>query len=260
MGGSGKKRVQSKAEKRAQETTGREDIRAQEMHGRVQGRRKEIGDVSKPMIASGGYDPEQLSNLREMAPYGWGREGYEEFSRTGGFDPGDRERFLRSSTRGVSALYARNQDELQRRLALQGGYMPGFTTSQARLSRHAAQEGARATTDANVALEREVRTGRIEGLRGLGSTREAIGRERTGLERDVAGGRLRATRQYFSQLSDADRIDLANRLISAGVSRDEVNALLGIGGQKRSVLDTIGGVVDIGASSGEAITGGFGGG
>lgn len=282
--GSSKKRLQQKAENRATETTALEHRRAQDLHDRLGARRGEIGEISRPLVdtggydpdrlneirATGGYDPEQLADMRLRNPHGWGREIYDEFARTGGFSPGDRENFLRSSGRAATAGFARNRDELTRRLALQGGYMPGYTTSMARIERERANRASEARTDANVALSEQIREGRLAGAGGLESTRRNIGIERLalegdvaqgrrGVESDVAGNRLQAAQQYFEQLSDNDKTDIANRLAAAGVGRDEIDALLGIDRNKRGGIGIFTDVLDSVSGAVEGVSGAFGG-
>jgi len=198
MGGSGKKRVQSKAESRAQQTTAREDVRAQEMHKDVQSRRGAITG--------------QQEDIRPAVT-----QGALNFAKTGGFEPGEKEQFLRRATGVVPAFYARAKDALNRRLSIQGGYMPGFTSSQARLTRQGAQAGAEASLAGNVAFSRERRSGQLAGLSQLSNL--------LGMSVD--------------ELASMDRTTLANRALAAGVSQSEVNQLLSLSGQKRGRLETI---------------------
>ena len=99
--------------------------------------------------------------------------------------------------------------------------MPGFTSSQARLTRHGAQASADASLDAQVELSNLVRQGKVSGLGGLERTRAQAGQEQLGaasalggLETNVATGRRAGT----TIISEAERISIANRLASMGAS------------------------------------------
>ena len=180
------------------------------------------------------------------ASYGRGREGYEEFSRTGGFSPGEKEQFLRRSSAVPAAFYARNKDELNRRLSVQGGYMPGFTSSQARLTRQGAQAGAEATLGANVALSEQVRAGRIQGLGGLERTREAAGKEHLegvrGLERtrESAGGEAMARMELAQYgLNQLDSKALMDRISRGEMDQRDIQILADIREKSPSLYSRI---------------------
>ena len=167
MCGSGKKRLQTKAEERGQQSTALDNQRAQDMQDRLAERRGSIDipeqrktaqTAATGQLETGGFDPGVTEKVRtgieeSKAPAtrlaadtgfsGAGREGYQEFATTGGFSPEQADRFRRAGTRAVPAIYGRAKEEGERRLALQGGYSPGFESGQARLTRQAAQERPR---------------------------------------------------------------------------------------------------------------------
>ncbi len=288
--GSGKKRLQSKVEGRATEGTALSDQRAQELKDRL----AETRSAAQGMSISGGYDPEQLDRLRTKlnepiggsmdpeqvaklrATYGSAIGGYQNFADTGGFSEEEKTNFLRRASAPVAAMYARQKDEMGRRLALQGGYSPGFSTSAARLTRQGAQAGAEAALGANVDLATQLRTGKLAGLGGLTTTAQAQGglerdvsgaelqREQIktnnaiaqiGLERDLSTGRLRG----LELMNDTERISIANTLAQMGVRQDEINSLLGVSGQKKDIWDKIGVVGEAAKNVGGAIAGATGG-
>ena len=150
MCGSGKKRLQTKAEERGQQSTALDNQRAQDMQDRLAERRGSIDipeqrktaqTAATGQLETGGFDPGVTEKVRtgieeSKAPAtrlaadtgfsGAGREGYQEFATTGGFSPEQADRFRRAGTRAVPAIYGRAKEEGERRLALQGGYSPGF--------------------------------------------------------------------------------------------------------------------------------------
>lgn len=269
--GSSKKRLQSKAEGRASEAVGISDQRAQELKDRL----SEARSAAAGMSVSGGFDPEQVNKIRETygeAAKGYGAyargEGevpgyYRNFAETGGFSPEEKENFIRRATGVVPAMYARQKDESSRRLALQGGYMPGFTSSQARLTRQGAQEGAKATLGAQVDLADQIRTGKFAGIGGLESTQKAglggltaTALAQSGLERDLSTGRLKG----LELMNDTERISISNTLAQMGVRQDEIDNLLGIDRNKRGAfgmtldaVNAVSGAVGAGAGAYGAI-------
>ena len=93
--------------------------------------------------------------------------GYGNFASTGGISPTQAQQFLQNSTRAAASNYNAQSDTLNRRLALQGGYMPGFTSSQAALTRGNAQSQAVAATGADTTLTEQENANKLAGLSGL---------------------------------------------------------------------------------------------
>lgn len=309
MGG-GKASALKSATNVATENKALEDQRAQQMQDTQQQTRDVAASRASavdPTITSGlttnvqtgGYDPGtvaditgQLKNAGAVggnlaatkplvtsatdASYGRGREGYQQFADTGGFTPEERAAFVRSSTRAAGAGYAANQDQLNRRLAIQGGYMPGFTSSAARLTRQGAEEGAQAATDANVRLQQMINANKMAGLGGLETTREAAGKEAqaaqdaviraqtagagaettaASAQTDLAKAQAQGSQQAMGQLldyyktnlatmSDADKLQINNRLAQLGMTQAQINAFLGSAGQQKSGLDYAGSIIN----------------
>ena len=238
---------------------------------------KTRGQPASEFVSRGLYSPEGFSGLvgessygrgRESygdiaergitgASYGRGREGYEEFSRTGGFSPGEREAFLRRSTAPTAAIYGRARDEMMRRLAIQGGYSPGFSSSMARATRQASQAGAEASLAGNVELANMVRAGRLEGLGGLERTREAAGEEYLagvgGLERTrEAAGSEALNRLELAQrgLSQSDVLRLQNRIQTGQLDSNDMAILQNLRNSSPSLFQNI--MQGIGVVSGAA--------
>lgn len=146
------------------------------------------------------------------ASYGRGREGYQAMADNGGYNQNQRDAFIRSGTRAATAGYSANQDQLNRRLSVQGGYMPGYTAGADRLSRSSADAAAEANTNANIALGREVNSNKLSGLGGLASTREAAGQEAQAAQNasigaQSAGGNLMGTGANILQGGQTSQIN-----------------------------------------------------
>lgn len=118
--------------------------------------------------------------------------------------------------------------------------MPGFTSSQARMTRQGAQESSKATLDAQTELAGLVRQGKMAGLGGQVGAGGALG----SLESNVAAGRREGT----SIISEAERIGIANRLASAGVSQQEIDQLMRLADQKPGLWERIREGLGIGAN------------
>lgn len=319
--GDGKRRALSGATNQASQSQGLEDQRAQEMKDQLSARRNAAQNQLEPVqsqvrgantsqLATGGIDPEGLQRTRSAidrtgtissrlattptndergagitaASYGRGREGYDELARTGGFNPEQSARFLRSSTAPVAAMYARMKDEQNRR-----GMTQGFTSSDARLLRGAANAGGEASTRANVELESQQRQGRLAGLGGLERTREAAGQEfqaglnanttalsaagslsgteaRNNLDLELGRARgvqdaINSTQRYLEsvhgELTEADRMQISNRLAQLGMTQASINALLGSASQQASGLQTVSAIGGIAGNITHGATGGL---
>lgn len=210
MGGGAKKKRQQAAEDASRKAAETERANAARLQTELDQRRALItpnlsnniqttrtGAVD--IATTGGYDPTQVRNTptytpRDIPTYtnpgeidafdpskvdisNRGFEGYEDLSRTGGFSPIEKDNFLRRALSPVSAMYSRVKDELARRGAIQGGYSPGFTASNARFLRQEAIAGSEASLGANVNLSNQIRTGKELGLAGMGRVRDEAGRE-----------------------------------------------------------------------------------
>jgi hypothetical protein len=263
MGGGTRKRRQATAERRSGEAARRERRDAAEFKSEI-GRRREL--IGKGLPETMEATRTGATGLRETGGFrrgdvarpdidltGRGREGFTEFSETGGFAPGERESFLRRATAPTSAAYGHQRDELSRRLALQGGYMPGFGASQSRLTRQASQAGSEVSLGANVELAKQIRAGKEVGLTGLERTRgeaerERIAKERLSVEEESAAARGRVAAQGLLQrytefglaaLNQADIRELQNRLQAGNMAQADAQLLAALASQDRSLYENI---------------------
>lgn len=257
MGGNRSRRQQA-AETRSAETVAQERQQAEGLRTELNKRRDIVGAGlpetleaarrgAESVAETGGYRPTDIDLT------GRGREGYEEFSKTGGFGEGDREAFLRRATSPVAAIYSRSLDELDRRASLQGGYMPGFDTSRAKVTRQAANAAAEASTAGNVALSQQVREGKLAGLGGLERTKVQAGEAAAGIAAGRRSGQdlLQRYSQFgVAALNDIDIMDLRNRLQSGQMSQFDTQLLTQLAAQDRTTFEKImGGIGAIGGAT-----------
>lgn len=236
MGGGAKQRRQEESERQSREATNLERQRATELNTELTRRREIVGRGVPETLAAAQTGAQ---NLRDTG--GFGPEidaisgGYKNFAETGGFDPVQKESFLRKATAPVAAIYNRTKDELKRRMALQGGYMPGFDSSAAKITRHAAIEGSNAALGANVELANQVRSGKALGLQGQQSIAEAQQRGR------IAGqDALQRVSQFgVSALSDVDITDLRNRLQTGQMSQNDAQLLAMLAAQDKTMFEKV---------------------
>lgn len=246
MGGN-RSRRQQQSENRSTAATDTETQRAGELQSELQRRREIVGNGLSDTLSStraGAQDIRDTGGFRasDIDLGGRGREGYEEFSRTGGFGEGDREAFLRRATAPVTAVYNRASDELNRRATLQGGYMPGFDTSAAKITRQSANAGAEASLSGNVALAEQVRQGRLAGLGGLERTRVQAGNEAMDIAHNRIAGQdalQRYSQMGIAALSDIDTNELRNRLQSGQMSQFDAQLLAQLASQDKPTFDRI---------------------
>lgn len=196
---------------------------------------------AEDLRATGGFSPETINPIRS---------GYSNMAVTGGFDPGQKESFLRRATSPITAMYARAKDELNRRRAIQGGG-PGFTSSDARITRQGANAGADTSLNANVELNNQVRQGRMSGLGGLTTLATA---EQGG---KVAGqdALQRYTQMGIAGLSDLDTTELRNRLQTGQISQSDAQLLAQLASQDKSTFDKIMQGVQVGAGAVAGVAG-----
>jgi hypothetical protein len=256
MGGGARKRRQQSAETRSGRAADLETQRARDFQTDLGKRRESLytnlsddrarARTSAANLSSGGFDKKNIGIDLE----GRGREGYQSLADTGGFTEGQRTSFLRRATAPIAAFYNRTRDEISRKRALQGPYGTGFDSADARAVRQGAQEGAQASLRGNVALDEQVRSGRLAGLTGLERTRAAAGRE--GLDIETTRAADQQTRDIASQnalnriyefgvagLNEIDRLELQNRLQSGQLSQQDAQLLSIIASQDRSLYDNI---------------------
>lgn len=176
---------------------------------------------------TGGYDPTQLTGLRQSAqqftqtggydPAALAKitGGYQSFADTGGFTPDQEAAFRRRATSGVPAIYDVLGAQAERERSLTGGLGTGGQISQ--MARQMAQEQSKAATGAEVDLASQERAGKLAGLSGL-----------TGVAGDVAGARRAGFGQQLGLESGvAQGVGQANQQMSHlfDSSTGQINAL-----------------------------------
>jgi hypothetical protein len=107
-------------------------------------------------------------------PYDEVLSGYRGFAETGGFSPEDLANIRARAISPIRATYANAQREVNRNMALQGGYSPGANVLKARMAREQGQAGAEATTAAEADIAKMVQEGKLAGLGGMAGL---VGRE-----------------------------------------------------------------------------------
>ncbi len=251
MGGN-KRRLQDTSERRSKEAVESEKAGAENLRGQLQQRREIIGEglpESMQSARTGAVNLRETGGINpEIAGYG----GYKEFAETGGFSPGEREQFLRRATAPTVAIYARTKDELGRQKALQGGYMPGFTASQNRLTRSAAQAGSEASLAGNVELNKQIREGKIAGF---GGQERIEGRTQQG---KIQGQELlqRYTQFGVAALNEVDINELRNRLQTGQISLADSQLLTQLAAQNKTLFENImSGVGAVGGATAGILTG-----
>jgi len=131
--------------------------------------------------------------------------GYGEFADTGGFSS-EAIRDLRA--RGVSpirAAYGNAQNDMERRINLQGGYSPNAGALRAKMAREQGQLSADAMQNVNANLAQMVQSGRLSGLSGLSQASQAdIGFGQNAQMANQSAG-LRASEINASPFSQANQ-------------------------------------------------------
>lgn len=170
--------------------------------------------------------------------YGRGRETYQNFADTGGFTDASKAQFLRKSNAPIAAMYGRAKDEMNRHAAI-----GGFNSSDARILRQQSNAGAEASTSANVALDNQIRQGRLSGAEGLERTRTAAGEEHLAALGGLANTREASGREAQSAIDSniAGRNSNTTALSAAGnLAATEAKGNLDLElGQARTKQDAI---------------------
>src|SRR5258706_2684278 len=121
------------------------------------------------------------------APQSFG--GFQQFSQTGGFSPGDLANIRARAVSPVRAAYENAQQNVNRQRSLQGGYSPGFGALQARMARQQGQSASDAATNAEASIAEMVQQGKLAGLQGMAGTEgRTSGSDTTGGSSSGGGG------------------------------------------------------------------------
>lgn len=242
MGGR-KKELENKSTARSSEAVAAEGKGAAALSGELNQRRAMVGNGLPQTLQATQAGAANLRTTGGVTPMdidttGRGYEGYQELAKTGGFTPGESENFLRRASAPAQAAYGASKDELSRRTALQGGYMPGFGASEARLTRQAANTGAETALSGNLELNKQVREGKLAGLAGQERVKTQAEAERLAKQGQIQQGQIagQSALQNYSQfgiaaLSDTDVNDLRNRLQSGNMSQQDAQLLAQLSAQ-----------------------------
>jgi hypothetical protein len=155
-------------------------------------------------------------------------------------------------------------------MAINGGYSPGYTSSESRLDRQKNEDIATAGMTGRVNLNNMIQANKLAGLGGLASTQQEINQNKQaginsgiGLEAGVASGKVAgqdALQRYMdsgvSALNQNDIIQLQNRLQSGNITAADSQMLAQIASQQKSLYDNImQGVSAVGGAVGGIATG-----
>lgn len=167
--------------------------------------------------ASGMYTPFLVSYDDPFKSY----EGFEEFSKTGGYSPADIANMRARGVGPVRSAYANAERELGRQRSLQGGYAPNAVATLAKMAREQGQASADATQNVEAGLASERQKGRLAGLTGM----SGIEGQRLGAQIDV--GKFNAGQQSGAQAAnigaagEAAANSAANSAAIAGMNMDD---------------------------------------
>lgn len=174
-------------------------------------------NLQKLSEEGGGWDPTSLSTVRG---------GYKNLADTGGYTAGDISRVRRQAADIPSAMY----DAMGRSLGNQSriqGVGPGYTAQNRALLRDKAIAGDEALRKAEIGLQQDIRTGKLAGLGGLGTTEGSIAGTRLG-----AAGALQSAAGQEAALRSNERLAAAEGFgklgqIGLGTEFDLANAITG---------------------------------
>ena len=119
----------------------------------------------KPIIdtASSAY---QKAVPRQMGDYSNIMGRYNNMAQTGGYSPEDISNLRARGASPVRAAYSQAEQGIGRQRALQGGYSPNATATMAKMAREQSQAGSDAMTGVNANLAQMIQQGKLAGLQG----------------------------------------------------------------------------------------------
>lgn len=121
----------------------------------------------------GGLSPEAQFRMR-------GGGGYDEFAATGGIDSNQRANIKAKAISPIGSYATGTRDELSRRLAVQGGYGPGFDAANRALQRDTSRAIADTSLNAELGIQDRVNQGRMFGIGGMAGSEGNLQNLRTG--------------------------------------------------------------------------------
>ncbi len=191
---------------------------------------KNIGDT-------GATTPEQLENLR-----GYGV--FKEFANTGGFSGADQANFRARGLSGVPSLYEGMRRDLGNRMAVSGGYGPGFDYAGSQLAR----DRARSIADTNLGVETNLANMIREGRKWGASSG-------SGAEQNILDRQMQATGQASNLAQSIASQRAAAAAASRSGSQEDFRNRMAILGELRGLRGETGAEMDYGQME----LGGYGG-
>lgn len=144
------------------------------------------GDI----MATGGYDPAVLGNLRDV---------YSEYTKTGGVSEAEAGAMRSRAHQAAIGAYDVSKQEAQRIASATGGYGDTSAATQASLARKGSQAAERATIGSDAEIARLRQGGRLQGAAGM-----------TGLEQSQVQNKLSAaagmSNIYGLSVQEASRV------------------------------------------------------
>lgn len=157
---------------------------------------------------TGGLSSENINRMRGMG-------GFDEFAATGGIDPTQRANIRAKAISPIGSYATGTRDELSRRLALQGGYGPGFDSANRALQRDTSRAIADTSLNAELGIQDRVNEGRRFGISGIAGTEAGLAGLQSGNK--LAG--MQAAGNMELNLQDS-----ISRYRAAGLSMEQATA------------------------------------
>ena len=147
------------------------------------------------------WGPSKISYTDPFKSYG----GYEEFSKTGGYNTEDIANLRSRGTSPIRAAYANAQREVGRQRSLQGGYSPNAFAAQVKMAREQGQATADAQQNVEAGIVDSRNRNKLSGLGGM------YGVEGQRLGADLEVGKFNATAQMRADESNAASANAASQ-------------------------------------------------
>jgi hypothetical protein len=126
-------------------------------------------------VSGGGYSPSFMTASHASSgpdPFK-SYEGFEEFSKTGGYSKEDIANMRARGVAPVRAAYANAEREMGRQRALQGGYSPNFNAASVKMAREQSQSASDSLQNLNAGLAQMIQQGKLAGLQGMSPIEQA---------------------------------------------------------------------------------------
>jgi len=134
--------------------------------GLGRGRHEQLRSIINPMQQQF-LDNYNTAYNRQMGDYGNIMGQYKDFAATGGFSPQDISNMRARAMSPLRASYSAASRNVDRQRALQGGYSPGYGVLQSRLAREQGQGMSDAARSAEADIAQMRQQGRLSGMAGM---------------------------------------------------------------------------------------------